>query len=113
MGRVRKGKGKVGRGGNKEVNKDNKEEERKRSNAITKYRRGYEGWHAIQTGFITEHPPRPPYLLPGAMVNGGEVARLERGDEESDGFENGSEFGESMARERTVAAQLFITNIQS
>ena len=60
-----------------------------------------------------EHPARPSYLLPGAMVNGGEVARLERGDEESDGFENGSEFGESMAREGTVAAQLFITNIQS
>ena len=53
------------------------------------------------------------YLLPGALMNGGKIAGLERGDEKSDGFENGSELGESMAREGTVAAQLFITNIQS
>lgn len=43
----------------------------------------------------------------------GKIAGFERSDKQRDGLENGSEFGESMAREGTVAAQLFITNIQS
>ena len=38
------------------------------------------------------------YLLPGALMNGGKITRFERGDEERNGFENGREFGESMAR---------------